>query len=340
MARNLGLFGASERGITARFRDGDQGESIMSQKRVEEGIPNESSRKLEDAGVQLAAMRNLLESATPQEKPADNDEAKLSLFWRVFGGTIISIVALVAVTLYNNMSSSISELRSELTRANEARMTAVSELRAEMSRANEGKSDLVRKDEFNSRLTKNWDGVQALQQTHNAQNATLTSMKTEQEGLKERFTKVVADLEALRKDEAGTTDVLKKDLQAATEAIKKDIAAIEILRERTMTLAADTKASRDELLKLRQDVDRNQTQDLERRDRRDSQYKAVDEQLKELTKGLQECREKLARLEAITAPATPAPSNPAPKKASSTRTMPVTVPKVEQAPMPRSIKKD
>jgi hypothetical protein len=103
----------------------------------------------------------------------------------------------------------------------------------------------------------------------------------------------------------------------------------------------DLKASRDEVMKLRQDVDRNQTQDLERRDRRDSQMKTVDETLKELTKGLQECREKLARLEALTTPPGSPTTPPMPKKVSVSRSnLGVTVPKIEVAPAPRSLKRD
>ena len=55
------------------------------------------------------------------------------MFWRVFGGTILSIFALVAVTLYNNQTNTINELRSEVNRSNEAR------------------AELVKKEEFNSR---------------------------------------------------------------------------------------------------------------------------------------------------------------------------------------------
>jgi DNA repair exonuclease SbcCD ATPase subunit len=314
--------------------------NAMIQKRAEEGNAVEPARRLEDAGLHLAAMRSLLESATPADTSTKKEEEKLSLFWRVFGGTIISITALVAVTLYNNMAATVTDLRSELIRSNEARMLAVSELRADLSRVNEGKSELVRKDEFNSRITKNWDGIQAVQSANTAQNASITSLKTEHEALKERLVKLLTDLETLRKDEATTTDVLKKELITATEAIKKDIAAVELLRERTSTLTIDLKGTREELIKIRQDVDRNQTQDLERRDRRDSQYKAIDEHLKELTKGFQECREKLARLEAITSPPQPAPAGPAPKKATVSRSATVTVPKLEVAPEPRPIKRD
>ena len=52
--------------------------------------------------------------------PAHKDEEKMSVFWRVFGGTILSIVALVGITIFNNIQSSITELRGEITRSREA----------------------------------------------------------------------------------------------------------------------------------------------------------------------------------------------------------------------------
>ncbi|HET6573398.1 MAG TPA: hypothetical protein VFG68_07340, partial [Fimbriiglobus sp.] len=79
--------------------------------------------------------------------------------------------------------------------------------------------------------------------------------------------------------------------------------------------------------KLRADVDKNQSYDFERRDRREAQCKQIEETLKELQKGLQDCREKLARLEGQTAP--PAPV--APKK-KNPRPAPKHDP--EEAPMP------
>jgi hypothetical protein len=72
--------------------------------------------------------------------PVKGDE-RLSLFWRVFGGTLLSIAALVVVTLYQQLSGSINELR------------------ADVVRLNEGRGDLVKKDEFNSRLTPVWNGL-------------------------------------------------------------------------------------------------------------------------------------------------------------------------------------
>jgi chromosome segregation ATPase len=241
------------------------------------------------------------------------DDERISLFWRVFGGTILSIVALVSITLFNNIMSSIAELRSEVSRANEARNAAVAEVRAELAKGAEARADLVRKDEFNSRMTSSWDRLQTLQQQNNTQNATLTSLKTEIDGLKERAVKYTADVDAARKDAAAAVEAVKKDQAATNEAIKKDVAALEVLKEKLVALAADLKAEREDVQKLRQEVARNQAYDLERKERRDAQYKQFDETVKELTKGLQDCREKIARLEGLYAPPTPV-GPPTPKK--------------------------
>jgi DNA repair exonuclease SbcCD ATPase subunit len=73
-------------------------------------------------------------------------EDRVSLFWRIFGGTILSIVALAAITLYNHQATSINELRAEINRLNEAR------------------AELVKKEEFNARTQNVWERVQSLQE--------------------------------------------------------------------------------------------------------------------------------------------------------------------------------
>ena len=83
----------------------------------------------------------------------------------------------------------------------------------------------------------------------------------------------------------------------AVEAVKKDLAALEVVKEKLAGAAADLKTVRDELQKVQQELERNKASDLERKTSRDLQAKQVEEALKELQKGLQDCREKLARLE-------------------------------------------
>jgi archaellum component FlaC len=224
-------------------------------------------------------------------KPGEKkDEEKMSLFWRVFGGTILSIAALVGITLFNNIYSNIGDLRAELNREREAR------------------AELVRKDEFNTRNTSVYDRIRALD-----------GLKADMEGLRERVTANGSALDGLKKDSAATLDAAKKEVGAIAdgvkkdaaslevlkervanlEAVKKDIAGLDLLKERLVAAAADLKSLRDDVTKVQQEVERNRAGDMERKNSRDTQFKQVDETIKELQKGLQDCREKLARLEGM-----------------------------------------
>jgi hypothetical protein len=303
---------------------------VLPKRSDQEGGPELNGRR-DDTPVLAQVLRGGSEPVG-LPKPEKKDEERMSLFWRVFGGTILSIVALVGITVFNNLMAGIAELRADLARANEARANAIVELRTEIARNNEARAELIRKDEFNTRMSSNWDRIQALQQQNNTQNATITSLRTEIDGLKERLAKQGTDLEAARKDGGSSVEAVKKDVTATVEAIRKEVAALEVMKERLALIVADQKASREDLLKLRQDVDRNQSYDLERKGNRDLQYKQIDETLKELQKGLQDCREKLARLEGQTSP--PAPATP--KKGAGPRTTPAKSgdPPPETAPPP------
>jgi DNA repair exonuclease SbcCD ATPase subunit len=250
--------------------------------------------------AELETARSAAESSSGQ-KPIEpkKDEEHMSLFWRVFGGTILSIMALVAMTLYNNLTSSISDAHADLNREREAR------------------AELVKKADVDSRVTAVYDRLRGLE-----------AVKVELEGLKEKVGTNSVAVDGVKKDMAAAVDGVKKDTAAALEAmkkdagsnaeamkkdeaaleilkervtlvegVKKDFAGLDTLKERMAAVSTDLKALRDEMTKLSGDVERNRASDLERKSNRDAQYKQVDETLKELQKGLQACREKLARLE-------------------------------------------
>jgi hypothetical protein len=82
-------------------------------------------------------------SAVPTDG-ATKKEEQLSTFWRLFGGTLLSIAALVCITLYQQLSSSIAELRSDI------------------NRLNEGYAAFVKNDDLNTRLTSLWGGIKEL----------------------------------------------------------------------------------------------------------------------------------------------------------------------------------
>ena len=224
----------------------------------------------------LETARSSAESSGEKSAEPKKGEEHISLFWRVFGGTILSIVALVSITLYTNITSSISELRTEVSREREAR------------------AELVKKEEFNTRVTAQYERMRGID-----------TVKVELEGLKEKVHTNATALDGTKKDNAAAIDAVKKD----TEAMKKDVAAIEVLKEKLATATADLKAARDAVTALTAEVERNKASDLERKTTRDAQYKQVEESLKELQKGLQVCREKLARLEGAK-PEVPAPKQP------------------------------
>src|SRR5207253_3114471 len=69
---------------------------------------------------------------------------RISVFWRVFGGTLLSIGALICITLYQQFANSINDLRRELNHQNETR------------------ADLIKKDEFNNRVGSLWNSIKEL----------------------------------------------------------------------------------------------------------------------------------------------------------------------------------
>lgn len=279
-----------------------------------------------DVGVAFAAVH-----APNVAKKEKSDEEKMSLFWRVFGGTIFSICALVCVTIYNNLASSISELRNEIARINEAR------------------AELVKRDDLNSRFTGLNDISKNLVAQNATQNATLSALQASDAEFKDRLTslkteseagrkEIVGQLEtarkdfgtavdAIRKEQAVITDGLKKEVASLEvvreqlkaidvikkdiEGIRKEIATIESLRERATGLATEFKDVRDTVIKIRQDVDRNAVADAERKKARDEQYAKLLDSIKEMDKAARACSEKVARLEGTMAPA---PIPMAPKK--------------------------
>jgi len=266
----------------------------------------------EAAGVLTGSetVRSAADSSGPQKLERMGEE-KISLFWRVFGGTMLSIVALISITLYNSISASIADLRNELNREREAR------------------ADLIKKDEFNSRTSAQYERMRSYE-----------SLKVEQEGLKERINANAAAMEGMKKDSSAALDTVKKDVTGASDAVKKDGAAIDVLKERVIalegmkkelagidilkerltTISTDLKTARDNVEKLQQEVERNKAGDNERKTSRDAQFKQVEESLKELQKGMQVCREKLARLEGAqpgTPPRSPAAPGESAKPAAS-----------------------
>jgi chromosome segregation ATPase len=83
-------------------------------------------------------------------------EERISVFWRVFGGTILSISALIILSAYQSLANNIHEVRSDVGRLREAT------------------GDYIKKDEYNNRFTTLWTSIRELQSV-NASVTVLTS---------------------------------------------------------------------------------------------------------------------------------------------------------------------
>jgi hypothetical protein len=81
----------------------------------------------------------------PDAPAAPKSDDRVPIFWRIFGGTILSIAALVCITVYQQFTNGINELRKELNTQNEARL------------------DLVKKEELSTRLAPLWTSVKDAQ---------------------------------------------------------------------------------------------------------------------------------------------------------------------------------
>ena len=153
--------------------------------------------------------------------PEKEKEEKVSVFWRVFGGTILSIVALAVVTLYNQMSASIGEVRNELGYLNK-------DLRKDMARLSEGHADLVKKDEFGTRMRSVWDSLKELR----SDNTVVTALK-ERTGVLEQQIRtadeerkeLVRELQKLR--EARAADEERKELVRELQRLRERLAVVE-----------------------------------------------------------------------------------------------------------------
>ena len=238
--------------------------------------PEREESESDSAVAALETARSITSAPIAAPEPK-KDEEKISLFWRVFGGTILSIVALVCITLFNSLQNSINDLRSELSREREARAA------------------LAKKDDVDSRMKTQYERIR-----------TVEAYKVELEALKERASGNAQAAESTRKDLTAAVDALKKetsgievlkDRVTMLETLKKDIAALDALKEKLAAVSADLKSAREEVQKAQQEVEKNKAADLERKTSRDAQAKQLDETIKELQKSVQECREKIARLE-------------------------------------------
>jgi hypothetical protein len=116
-------------------------------------------------------------ASTNDSAPAPKGEERISVFWRVFGGTLLSIAALVVLTLCQYFNNNLNELRNDLSRLNEEFRKDLghlnNDLHKDLGHLNEINANLVTKEDFNNRLKSVWDTIKDLR----ALGETVASLK-------------------------------------------------------------------------------------------------------------------------------------------------------------------
>jgi predicted nucleic acid-binding Zn-ribbon protein len=125
---------------------------------------------------------------------AKSGDEKISLFWRIFGGTILSIVALLVITAYQSITGSIHDMHTELSQLREA------------------KADLVKKDEYAQTRTRIWEKLQDLEKQIGAASAPVVQIKDR-----------VGQLE----EQSKTTSLERKEMHELHATIKERMAQFE-----------------------------------------------------------------------------------------------------------------
>ncbi len=159
----------------------------------------------------LISAEVLRSAAAHQPRAAKNSDEKISLFWRIFGGTILSIVALVIIT------------------AGQMAFSSLHDLEKDMAHLKESKADLVRMDEYSATRTKIWERMQDMQKDVAGYTAPINQLKDRVAQIEDQCKTLSSD----RKDSQELGATLKERLVqfeqqlAAIKASLKDIQAVQ-----------------------------------------------------------------------------------------------------------------
>jgi hypothetical protein len=176
----------------------------MAQDNNEQQEHNNEQRELQRAqvpGATLLAAETLRHSALAREPDliAQGKEPKVEdrwpLFWRIFGATMLSIAALVAITLYNQVISELHNLRNDLNQVN----------------ANHG--DLARKDEVNSRIFE--------------VNSRTTALLNSQKELQATNAASLAQRSALLEQQVKASEEERKEMARELQRLRDGLATLE-----------------------------------------------------------------------------------------------------------------
>jgi chromosome segregation ATPase len=267
-------------------------------------------------GLILSAetLRSSSSRGAKDEPPGKSGDEKISIFWRVFGGTILSICALVGITVYQSIAGNIHDLRNDLSQVKESRgdFTKKDEfatLRAEVGSIREAKGDLVRKEDFSSSKTQIWNRFTDVEKNVGSITSSLADLKA-------NLNHYDNELKGFKTEKDSILTACKAEMGALKDKLTVVEQQIKSVEQAQHTVEADRKAQEG----LVGSVAALQAKSASR----DFQLRGADDERKDLARQISELRERLAKMEAhheyrppapTQPPASPAPQTPPEKPA-------------------------
>jgi DNA repair ATPase RecN len=181
----------------------------VTPRRMHDDECNDSSERIFPI-ITAETLRNAA-SAHHHPKTTKPAEERISLFWRIFGGTILSIVALVILTACQSVYSSIRDMQKDI------------------AHLNEGKAEFVRADEYSATRTKAWERMADIQKDISAQSMPISQLKDRVVQLEEQCKTLGSD----RKDAQELSATLKERLTqfeqqlTAVKTSQKDVQTVQ-----------------------------------------------------------------------------------------------------------------
>lgn len=266
------------------------------------GVPILTAETLRSAANNDSEVQ--LHQAVAETRPA---EEKVSVFWRIFGGTILSIVALVIISAYQSVTSTLKDLNGEINQLKEA------------------KADFVKKDEWTTSRTKIWERMQKDEAEQAQQTQTVTTLKGD----------MTRSDEMIRAEQARLGEALKALLTEKREIQTATQTAVGQMKDRQTTFEQQLRSAEQALRAVEQQLKTVEqfSKDIQAANvavsalqagavSREAHAKVAEEQRAELTKAVAEMRERLTRLEVSFQTKPPAASSPTAKPAAKKPVVP------------------
>jgi hypothetical protein len=172
-----------------------------------------------DSDSQVLAVETLRNAGSKGAEEKGAEEKGVPMIWRIFGGTLLSITALVAITLYSQLSNRIESLSDSTAK----KFETVSD-------------NLVKKQEFFDSRKGLWDYVQTLRKDTLAGDVELQKRSVRLE-------------EQLKAAEEKARDTARE-----VQQLRTDVAAFATLKETALRLELQVREFREERARLAQDL--------------------------------------------------------------------------------------